>query len=375
MQADNNKLYDCVIIGGGLAGLSLSIQLVKKGHSVALIEKNEYPFHKVCGEYISMESWNFLEELGLNLSSFKLPIIKELSVTAHNGYKVSSSLKMGGFGLSRYKLDNELFILAKKAGVIVLDNCNAKYLGFDADIYTVDTNCGILRSKLVFGTYGKIEPSFIERSSKQKKGDYIGVKYHIKISFPNNLIELHNFENGYCGISMIDNETVCFCYLTTTKNLNDNNNDIKLLEKNVLMKNPHLFRYFSEAEFLFDKPLVISKISFSKKESYKNNIFMVGDSAGAIAPLCGNGMSIALRSSKIISSLVSSHLQGELSKNDLIKYYTKEWNKNFSFRIKIGYYLQKLFGKYSTTLFSIKLLSRFPILFRKLITLTHGEKF
>ena len=55
-----HNLYDCAIIGGGLAGLCLAIQLAKNGHKIILFEKNQYPFHKVCGEYISMESWEFL---------------------------------------------------------------------------------------------------------------------------------------------------------------------------------------------------------------------------------------------------------------------------------------------------------------------------
>ena len=58
-------MYDVIIAGGGLAGLALSIQLGKAGHRVALFEKERYPYHKVCGEYISLESWNFLQELGL----------------------------------------------------------------------------------------------------------------------------------------------------------------------------------------------------------------------------------------------------------------------------------------------------------------------
>ncbi len=41
------------IIGGGLAGLSLSIQLAKAGFKVVLFEKEKYPYHKVCGEYLS----------------------------------------------------------------------------------------------------------------------------------------------------------------------------------------------------------------------------------------------------------------------------------------------------------------------------------
>ncbi|MFO0321527.1 MAG: NAD(P)/FAD-dependent oxidoreductase [Bacteroidota bacterium] len=375
MQVEENKIYDGIIIGGGLAGLCLSIQLAKSGHRVVLVEKNTYPFHKVCGEYISMESYDFLQSLGMNLHNMNLPKINQLSVTAHNGYKISSPLALGGFGISRYDLDYELSMIAKNSGVMLLESCTATNVNFQKEVYSVITSKGIIHAKLVFGSYGKIEPSFIDKTNDKKKGDYIAIKYHIKKTFPDNLIELHNFKDGYCGISAVNNQTICLCYLTTTKNLNENKNDIKLLEKNILMKNPYLMKYFSESHFLFDKPLAISQIGFSKKQTYKNDLLMLGDAAGAIAPLCGNGMSIAMRSSKIISGYVTMYLQNKLTKKELIKDYASEWNKNFSFRIKAGYYLQLLFGKRITTLLSLKILNNFPFLFRKLISLTHGKPF
>jgi flavin-dependent dehydrogenase len=375
MQVDENKLYDCVIIGGGLAGLCLSIQLAKSGHSIVLLEKNKYPFHKVCGEYVSMESYDFVQSLGVNLDKMNLPKINQLSVTAHNGYKITSPLTMGGFGISRYTLDSELAHIAKNNGVLVLENCNATNVKLQNNSYIIETTRATLKSKLVCGSYGKIEPAFIQRVNDKKKGDYVAVKYHIKTKFPDNLIELHNFKDGYCGISKVNNQTICLCYLTTLKNLNQNNNNIKELEKNVVIKNPHLQKYFTESEFLFEKPLAISKIGFSKKQTYKNNVLLLGDAAGSIAPLCGNGMSIAMRSSKIISGYITLYLQNKLTKNQLIKYYGTEWNKNFSLRIKTGYYLQMLFGKHLTTLWSLKILGYFPLLFRKLIKLTHGSKF
>lgn len=375
MLNHEDKIFDCVIIGGGLAGLCLSIQLVEKNYNVALIEKNKYPFHKVCGEYISMESYDFIQSLGLNLDEMNLPFINQLNITAHNGYKISSELRLGGFGISRYTLDHELAKIAKNKGVEVIEACLATNVQLQNNIYTIETNIKALKSKLVCGTYGKLEPAFIDRDKSKKKNNYVGIKYHIKTKFPNNLIELHNFKDGYCGISNVDKHITCLCYLTTAENLNRNNNSIKELEKNVLMKNPHLQKYLTEAEFLFEKPLAISQIGFSKKQTYKNDILMLGDAAGAIAPLCGNGMSIAIRSSKILSNYIDLFLKNKLSKNELIKQYTLEWNANFSLRIKSGYYLQQLFGKNLTTLLSLKALRYLPFLFKKLIKLTHGKKF
>src|SRR5450631_927387 len=114
--------YDVVIAGGGLAGLALSIQLAKAGCKVAVFEKENYPFTKVCGEYISLESWNFLEELGLPLSDWNLPIIRRLLVSAPNGDHIEHTLPLGGFGISRYKIDAALAVIARNSGVDLFES-------------------------------------------------------------------------------------------------------------------------------------------------------------------------------------------------------------------------------------------------------------
>ena len=79
------------IVGGGLAGLSLAIQAARKGFEVTLFEKNTYPFHRVCGEYISLESYDFIERLGVPLSEWNLPFIKQLEVTSPKGTRINET--------------------------------------------------------------------------------------------------------------------------------------------------------------------------------------------------------------------------------------------------------------------------------------------
>src|SRR6201990_2836240 len=109
----SERVYHVAIVGGGLAGLTMAIQLAKDGFSVVVLEKEMYPFHRVCGEYISFESWNFLESLGYPLSDMDLPVIKTLQVSAPGGKIIEHDLPLGGFGISRYKLDAELAALAR----------------------------------------------------------------------------------------------------------------------------------------------------------------------------------------------------------------------------------------------------------------------
>lgn len=369
------KIYDVIIIGGGVAGLCLAIQLAKKKHQILLIEQRKYPFHKVCGEYVSMENWRFLEELGVPLTEMKLPRINTINISAPNGYKISSPLDMGGFGISRYTLDHMLSIIAQNENVTIEENSKVTEVHQINSFYEVKTHTSKHIGKIVAGSYGKAEPFFIKEREKAKANEYVAVKYHVKLNLPENQIELHNFKNGYCGISKVDNNTYCLCYLTTSKNLVACNNDIKVLEATVVKKNPHLRKYFTEAEFLFEKPLVISKIQFSKKNTYKKGILLIGDSAGVIAPLSGNGMSIAMRSSKLLAHYILQHLSGFITKEELIQLYSKDWRENFSSRIVLSKYLQYLFGSPFMTLTSLKILKQFPCLFKKLISLTHGNTY
>ena len=62
----NITSFDVIIIGGGLAGLTNAIHLSKSKQRVLLIEKNSYPKHKVCGEYISNEVLPYLNSLGID---------------------------------------------------------------------------------------------------------------------------------------------------------------------------------------------------------------------------------------------------------------------------------------------------------------------
>src|SRR5579872_4355800 len=127
----NSEVFDCAIVGGGLAGLTLSIQLADAGYSVILFEKEKYPFHKVCGEYISMESHDFLERIGFPFSEIDTPLITEVRISAPNGSSVTRNLGTGGFGVSRYTLDAIIAALAIKKGVILLQETKVNDIAFE----------------------------------------------------------------------------------------------------------------------------------------------------------------------------------------------------------------------------------------------------
>lgn len=368
-------LYDAIIIGGGLGGLTTSIELARKGFNVLVIEKYSYPFHRVCGEYISNEVRPYIESLGLDLDQLGASHINRFQLSSVNGKSIYTNLQMGGFGISRYTIDYELYLIAQKLGVTFELNTIVDEIQKINDVFFVDTYLSeTFEAKMVIGAYGKrakLDKTLHRKFSNQQTA-YIGVKYHIKYDFPKNLIALHNFDGGYCGISAIENDKYCLCYLSERENLRMNGG-IPEMEENILFKNPFLKNIFTNAEFLFPKPEVINEISFVKKNATSEHILMVGDTAGLIAPLAGNGMSMAIRAGVLSAELVSKFLKKDISREELDKCYTKVWNQNFQNRIWRGRQLQKLFGNEIYSNLAVAVLSKVPILLRPIIKSTHGK--
>jgi flavin-dependent dehydrogenase len=375
------EIYDVIIVGGGLAGLSSAIVLAGKQYKVLLLEKESYPKHKVCGEYISMESWPFLKSLGLPLDQMKLPIIDRLQVTDTRGNVVDALLPQGGFGISRYQLDDALAKLATDAGATVLTRTKADDIQYDGTLFTVHAKGQTFTSKVVCGTWGKRSNMDVKwhRSFLQEKkkalNNYIGIKYHIRYPYPHDLIGLHNFKNGYCGVSEIEDGKCCMCYLTTAANLRGHGNDIKQMEQEVLMKNPVLNKIFSEAEFLYDAPVTISQISFQKKEQVEEHVLLMGDTAGMITPLCGNGMSMALHAAKIASGFIDDFLQARITRPQMEQRYIQTWQKKFGKRTAFGRLIQYTFGKEKLTSFFLKTMKLLPFLQKPFIEGTSGRPF
>jgi len=368
------KNDEVIIIGGGLAGLTAAIHLSKIGIDVTLIEKNDFPKHKVCGEYISNEVLPYLKWLDLDIDSLHPTRISKFLFSTESGKTISGKLPLGGFGISRYEFD---YFLYKRA---IENNCKiikdtATEINFSSDEFTVNLSEGkILQSKIVIGAFGKRSniDQKLNREFIAAKSPWLAVKGHFKGNFQSDLVGLYNFKGGYCGVSNIENDIINICYLAdyTTFKRYKNTDDY---EKAILYKNPLLEAIFKSASPIFEKPLTISQISFSEKKCVENHILMIGDTAGLIHPLCGNGMAMAIHSAKIVSELVLEYFNEKYDREILEYNYTKQWTENFKSRLKTGRILSRLLQNKNLSEGLIDIVATFPYLLPKIIRKTHGK--
>ncbi|MBT8319401.1 MAG: FAD-dependent monooxygenase, partial [Gramella sp.] len=199
-----------IIIGGGLAGLTAAIDLCKRGIEVILFEKENYPHHKVCGEYLSNEILPYLRSLDIDLNSLHPVQINKLLYSSNSGDMINCGLKLGGIGISRFALDHHLYNIALSKGCKIVNTAVNKVLFRDNSFKVFTKENQEYKANFVLGAFGK--RSNIDKALDRKffgnQSSWLAVKAHYRNdNYPEDLVSLHNFQGGYCGLSRTELDT------------------------------------------------------------------------------------------------------------------------------------------------------------------------
>lgn len=369
------KEHDILIIGGGLAGLTASIQLALEGLDVAVFEMNAYPHHKVCGEYVSKEIQPYLKRLGVDLMEAGAVNISHFQISTVEGDLIETELPLGGMGISRHAFDNLLYERALYVGVKFYFEKVVR-TDFANDVFTITTDSTTYSSKIAIGAYGKRSAldKKLERDFSFKKQRWLAVKGHYRDpGFPENLVGLHNFEGGYGGLSKTESGMVNFCYLASYCNFK-NHKDIAEFNTSVVSLNPFLKTFLLESQPVFEHPLTIAQISFDRKDSIEDHMLMCGDTAGLIHPLCGNGMAMAIHSAKIVAELVLRFsTEPNFKREQLEREYKRVWSRTFNRRLWFGRKLQGILLNKKWVSMGIRSVGKSDRLLKFIISKTHGK--
>ncbi len=370
------KQKNAIVIGGGLAGLIASISLAQMHIPTIVIEKRTYPFHRVCGEYISNEVKDYLVKNKLFPAEHDIKEIDNFILSNEQGKAARCQMQIGGFGISRYTLDHFLYEKAKLNGVVFIHD-TASSFSFDGDFFTVQLLSGeALQCSLLLGAFGKRSnlDRTMERSFFSRHSAYMGIKWHLKTEWPADAVGLHYFEGGYAGVSCVEGDKVNFCYLLQ-QDLFSEYGSIDKLEEQHLSRNPALKAVLENSQRLFNKPLVISQVNFSSKKTVENHLLMCGDAAGLIHPLCGNGMAMAIQAGAIAAREGARFLQGSISREEMERTYQKQWERAFNRRLIFGRYAQRLMESPKAFSLALQVAMRSPYLLKKTVGLSHGKPF
>src|ERR1035437_7891966 len=110
-----SQTIDNLVIGGGLAGSMVAIRLASAGRQVTLLEKESAAHHKVCGEFLSPEAVEYLNQVGINPLDLGAATIRFVRLSSRQSV-VEAALPFTALSLSRFTLDEALLSHAAKKG-------------------------------------------------------------------------------------------------------------------------------------------------------------------------------------------------------------------------------------------------------------------
>ncbi len=119
-------LWDVVVVGAGLAGAMVALELGRRGCEVLLLERQPFPRWKVCGACLNGAAQGALVHAGLDglVARAGAPPLTELRMT---GWGRSASLALqGSVALSREALDEALVRAAVEEGVVFVQGASAE---------------------------------------------------------------------------------------------------------------------------------------------------------------------------------------------------------------------------------------------------------
>ncbi|NNC34861.1 MAG: NAD(P)/FAD-dependent oxidoreductase [Croceitalea sp.] len=367
--------FDVIILGGGLAGLTAALHLSKTQKRVLVIEKNPYPNHKVCGEYVSNEVRPYLESLGVGLDAAGVVPIKRMQLTTVRGHEIVTKLPLGGFGISRYSFDHLLYEHAVDNGTIFQFDTALECTLKNGTFHVKTASMKSYSSKMVIGAYGK-RSNFdkqMQRPFMNQQSPWLGVKEHYEYDeFPDDLVALHAFPGGYGGLSKIENGQINFCYLATYDSFKKHK-DVAQYNRENVAKNPFLNEFLNKAKPVFEKPLSIAQISFASKNPVEEHMLMCGDSAGLIHPLCGNGMAMAIMGARLAALTTLDYLNGKMGQADFETKYQNLWKHEFQERLAMGRRIQSLLMRPWLAELGMNTIARSETLLQGIIRRTHGK--
>ena len=317
--------HDVAIIGAGIAGSTLAKSLADSGWNTILLERKKFPRHKVCGEFLSPEAKSMLDSLGVSelIQSLRPSLIERSRLIFSHGDVLEAPLASHALGVSRYSLDAALLTSAQLAGVHVqmgsavtaVTPANEGFI-IQAKQGTETVSYKVRTVIAAWGANGRMPGTtlYSARSNRRETSNpYVGVKSHVAGITTDAAVELYFFEGGYLGIAPVEDGVFNVSALLRQKAFQHKPKTIQGWIDAACNRNSQLQHKLSNAVPIEGTQAAVAPVQLSRKPLVWNGYPQVGDAGLMIPPLCGDGMSMALRSALMCASLADRYLSGQIS--------------------------------------------------------------
>lgn len=332
--------YDVTVVGAGPAGSTTAKFLSEKGFKTLLIDKEQFPRDKPCGGGLSLRVLQrfpyvvddkIIEAYSSSGTVFS-PALKHHIDICKDRPIISTIL--------RKKFDFELLNFAQNAGAVIQQQATVDSVEISDDKAQVKLRRGsTIDTEIVVGADG-VNSVIAKATGLQKKGAGKGVCILQEFEVDEKIMDEFFTHSRHCyihsrfksigGYGWVfpkkQHLNVGFGIVQALKNLEPKPNLLKCYQDYVTL--------LKESNFI-PKDLKETEIkggalpTHPLEKTYGRRLLLVGDAAGFINPLSGEGIYYAMASGKIAAELISEALEKNDTTEEFLSKYQRLWQKDF----------------------------------------------
>ena len=285
-----------LIIGGGPAGAAAAIRLARHGTQALLVERHAAA-DALCGGFVSWRTIDRLAQLGVDPDRLNRDRLTQVTIFAGDRHR-DATLPRPAIGVSRRRLDTLLRDAAARSGAMIETGVTVRSV--DGLVAQIADGAAIGAGALFLAT-GKHDLRGLARPAAARGSDpTLGIRVRLAphVALGRALagrIELHLFDRGYAGIALQEDGSANVCMAVHRSRLHAAGGPAELLAQ-LGTGSPRLgerLALLAPGEAID----AIANVPYGwRQRDGAAGLFRLGDQAGVIPSLAGEGMGIALAS-------------------------------------------------------------------------------
>ena len=331
-SGSHSRPFDLAIIGGGPAGTAAALQARRCGLQVAIWERDRFPRHKVCGEFISGESLPLLQQ-EVPLALARSAVIRRAEFVAQSGRRYSFTLPSAARGLSRFVLDEALWRAAIHSGAEIYEGTAIRRVGTwkagprtscvgrpgspidtvlpSPQLWEVQPAEGESRRTravlIACGRWWSLEGFPSPGQDERAAGPWLGAKAHFAGAASGDAVEMYFFPGGYCGLAPIEDgllNACCLVHRALARRADAGGlaDFARWLKK--VARHPALDARLSGATQV-SATIATAPIQPLRRSVDHSGGLLAGDAAGFLDPFTGDGIAQALYAGRLAAEAVA----------------------------------------------------------------------
>jgi len=347
-RSGDNNTYDVAVVGGGPAGTSSAYYAAKLGLKTILFEKQVYPREKPCGGALSERSVPLLGLYAVNAINCR---IEEFQLYSPS-FKRFVSRPLPARFVIRREFDHAMAKDAREAGVELKENSPVKTIQSlaspSAGSYKISTAESTVNARYVILATGYQNNRLIKELGirEKREKDYLAMCMVSETPIDNGILASTDFSGKVLGVFFGAVPNGYGWYFVKEGYINIGVGATAILVKDIGIKNVYtnFVKNLQERELLPGGLELVKASAFplpfkkTAKKTVFDNVLLVGDSAGFVSPVTGEGLYYSLKGGQLAAEAIAANIKNQTP----LTVYQENCLKDFGNDInKHGYFLRE----------------------------------